>query len=552
LGVLVAAAVFGVVEQRAVAGYPAFVTALGEMSAPWLVLPFLAGASRASRGGVPALGFAVALAAVGGFLAATGDPTGDKHDPAGTLTGGAGYVFLVVVDHLPWFLGAVVSGPLYALLGHRWRVTRSWPLALTATAPVMLEPVLRWGVSSSGILYWGPFAPAAWAEALAGLALTAAAITIDRRGGKRERLGAKPSRGPVRRFAREAGRISWIAIVAGAVIAFCAPPVSPQLYGAGNGAEAMALAADGRTLYVVNESWVYRDARMQGLPTTATPVDTGRMRAATPVDVDPTGNGLVNQAIVTRDDQTLYVLGGPDLVAVHLRTGSRITIRVPGGADRMVLSPDGATLYVSTDDDRIIPVVAATGRLGRPVQLPRSRAKGASPYYLALTRDGKVLYADLQSDYSPPDEIVGVNLVTGKAVPLDYQAEDGHGIALAPDGRTLYLITNGDSYDGDVVPGEHHLIAVSTATGKQVGQPLALSDGPNDLAITPDGRVLFIVSDDTVIRVPLMPATGGLAGQATTVIGLLTNQEEHALAISPDGRNLYVAGEDGVQLVRLN
>jgi hypothetical protein len=90
--------------------------------------------------------------------------------------------------------------------------------------------------------------------------------------------------------------------------------VSPQLYAAGNGAEAIALAADGRRLYVINESWVFRDMRMQGLPTAVTRVDTERMQAATSVDVDPKGSETVTQAIVTRDDQTLYVVDGTDLV----------------------------------------------------------------------------------------------------------------------------------------------------------------------------------------------------------------------------------------------
>jgi len=66
-----------------------------------------------------------------------------------------------------------------------------------------------------------------------------------------------------------------------------------------------------------------------------------------------------------------------------------------------------------------------------------------------------------------------------------------------------------------------------------VGQPLALSDGPNDLAIIPDGRALYIMGDGVVVRVPVAPATG-------------------VLAISPDRRNLYVGGEDGIQLIRLH
>jgi DNA-binding beta-propeller fold protein YncE len=179
---------------------------------------------------------------------------------------------------------------------------------------------------------------------------------------------------------------------------------------------------------------------------------------------------------------------GAGLMAVYLRTGSSSTIPMPGGADSMVLSPDGTTLYVSTSDDTIVPVAAATARPGHPIQLPRGRAEDAMPDFLALTANGKILYVDQQR--SPGDhlldELVGVNLATGKAVPFEYHACDGDGMVLAPDGRTLYLVTDGADYD-DVDP-QPYLVAVSTTTGKQVGQPLALSDAPLALAITPDGR----------------------------------------------------------------
>ena len=145
-----------------------------------------------------------------------------------------------------------------------------------------------------------------------------------------------------------------------------------------------------------------------------------------------------------------------------------------------------------------------------------------------------------------PPQLVGVNLATGKAVPFDYHARDGDGMVLAPDGRTLYLITDGYGYDGNPQP---YLIAVRTATGKQVGQPLALPDAPMDQAITPDGRILYIAGGNTVFRVPLSLATGGPTAQPATVIGWLGNQPENELDISPDGRNLYVDGYDGIQLI---
>jgi DNA-binding beta-propeller fold protein YncE len=544
LGVLVAAAAFGAVEQRARAEYPGFVTALGGMSAPWLALPFLAGASRASRRGALVLGFAVVLVAVVGFLAVSAGLVQ-------TFTSGPSAVLWAMLGQLPWLLGAVVSGPVYALLGYRWRVTRSWVVALAVTAPVMLEPAVRWGLSSRGILIWEPYAPVAWAEALAGLALTVAAITVGPRRGIHERPGAKPPIGPARRLARVARRAGGFAVAAVGVVAYLLPLVTPQLYG--NAGVAVALTADGRALYTVNQpSSGFRAIWSPSLPTTVARVDTATMKAETSVDAAPMGtDNPPTQAILTGDDKTLYMVDGAGLMAVHLRTGSSITIPVPGGANRMVLSPDGTTLYVSTNDDTIIPVAVATARLGRPIQLPRGRAKEAMPDLLALTADGKILYVDQQSAPGDSlfDELVGVNLATGRAVPFDYHARDGDGMVLAPDGRTLYLLTDGYGHDGDPQP---YLIAVSTATGKQAGQPLALPDVPMDQAITPDGRTLYIAGSNTVVRVPLSLATGGPAARPTTVIGWLGNQPENSLDISPDGQNLYVDGYDGIQLIRLN
>ncbi len=558
MGVLVAAATFGAVEQWAGAGHSAFVTALGGMAAPWLVLPFLVGASRASRGSARVLGFAVALVAVIGFLTANAGLVQ-------ALTSGPSAVLWVMLGQLPWLFGAVVSGPVYGLLGYSWRVTRSWPVALAVTAPVMLEPALRWRLSSWGILIWKPYAPVAWAEALTGLAFTAAAITIGRRGGIYERSDAKHPGGPVRRFARLAGRAGAVAVVAVGVVAYLLPLVSPQLYLAGNSGAPVALTADGRALFIVSQPWSgFRAVWSPNLPTIVTRVDTASMRAERSVVAAPlgTGNGPT-QAIVTRADQTLYMVDSSDgagLMVVHLRTGSRITIRVPGGADRMVLSPDGTTLYVSTNDDTIVPVAAATARPGHPIQLPRGQAKHAEPDLLALTADGKILYVHQQRWPGDPlfDELVGVNLATGKAMPFDYHAPDAEGMVLAPDGRTLYLITDGygsdgitDGFGSDDDP-QPYLVAVSTTTGKQVGQPLALPDLPMDQAITPDGRTLYIAGSNTVVRVPLSLATGGTAAPPATVIGWQGTPLGTALDISPDGRNLYAVGFDGIQLIRLN
>jgi hypothetical protein len=70
------------------------------------------------------------------------------------------------------------------------------------------------------------------------------------------------------------------------------------------------------------------------------------------------------------------------------------------------------------------------------------------------------------------------------------------------------------------------------------------------MAITPDGRTLYIAGTKTVVKIPLSPATGGPAARPVTIIGWLGYGGEEALVISPDGRNLYVDG-DGIQVIHL-
>ena len=73
-GPLLAAATFGAAEQWLSLQRSPFLAALGGMTAPWLVLPFLVGASfRRRRGHVP-LGLACAWLAVGACSAEA--PTG--------------------------------------------------------------------------------------------------------------------------------------------------------------------------------------------------------------------------------------------------------------------------------------------------------------------------------------------------------------------------------------------------------------------------------------------------------------------------------------------
>jgi hypothetical protein len=110
------------------------------MSAPWLVLPFVAGATqnRPRRGA--AIGLVVTLSALAGYFAMTYSPL--ESIPIREFW--SGVVGMVTSPPNPeWILAGAITGPLMGYLGHRWRVARSWVGAAIITTALVLEPVAR-------------------------------------------------------------------------------------------------------------------------------------------------------------------------------------------------------------------------------------------------------------------------------------------------------------------------------------------------------------------------------------------------------------------------
>ena len=162
----------------------------------------------------------------------------------------------------------------------------------------------------------------------------------------------KRPRGLLACLARRAAAVAGIAVVAVAVIVFCAPPVIPQVYPAGNGAVGVVVTPDGRTAYVAN----YADAfNGPGRPSpsvapTLTPVDLATMRSGRAIEVAPNG-WSIDYGLLSPDGRIYYAVVDNDssswVSSLNLRTDARTRIVVPGGADAIALSPDGQTLYVS-------------------------------------------------------------------------------------------------------------------------------------------------------------------------------------------------------------
>jgi len=106
------------------------------LSAPWLVLAFLAGWTQptARRGAL--LGLGCTLAAWLGYGLMTLSPLENAH-----LTAASAAAF--VASESRWLAASFLSGPFFGWLGWRWRAHRAWTGALAVALAVALEPAVR-------------------------------------------------------------------------------------------------------------------------------------------------------------------------------------------------------------------------------------------------------------------------------------------------------------------------------------------------------------------------------------------------------------------------
>lgn len=108
---------------------------LSLLSAPWLVLPFVFGCSQPRAARAAAVGLAATLAALAGYFLMIVGPFEGGH---WTLTlreiGG-----LLRSNRLN-IAGGMIAGPLYGILGQRWRTRRAWTSAVLVAGALCLEP----------------------------------------------------------------------------------------------------------------------------------------------------------------------------------------------------------------------------------------------------------------------------------------------------------------------------------------------------------------------------------------------------------------------------
>ena len=132
------------------------------LSAPWLVLPFVAGATQREPRRAALLGLACTYVALLGYGLMTLSPVEHAHLSLATVRG-------FLVSERSVLVGGVVTGPLFGWFGWRWRTRRAIAGALVTAAALCLEPFVRRATVNPI-----RFRDVTIAEVAAGLALAAA------------------------------------------------------------------------------------------------------------------------------------------------------------------------------------------------------------------------------------------------------------------------------------------------------------------------------------------------------------------------------------------
>jgi hypothetical protein len=111
-------------------------TDISLLSAPWLVLPFVAGATQRDPRRAALLGLACTYAALLGYAVMTLSPVENAHL---TLAGLRGFA----ISEREVLVGGIVTGPLFGWFGQQWRTRRAITGALVTAAALCLEPLAR-------------------------------------------------------------------------------------------------------------------------------------------------------------------------------------------------------------------------------------------------------------------------------------------------------------------------------------------------------------------------------------------------------------------------
>ena len=271
----------------------------------------------------------------------------------------------------------------------------------------------------------------------------------------------------------------------------------------------LAMTPDGTSLYVTagasgHGHVLQYDVSPTGLASAKDPAQIDAGELPTAIAVDPAG-------------RTIYVTdkGACRVLQFKIGPGGRLEalgpLELPGFPTGVAVSPDGRSSYVIVGGSVRRYAIGADGQLD-PASVSVVDTGGALTD-VALTPDGANLYAT-SSDGSVFQFAVAADGTLSALAPTAVMAGGmPSALAIAPGGTSLYVAASSGT------PAERRLIQYAIGTG---GQLTALAPAGvvvpvgelRDLAVTPDGRSLYLAGSDLYLF-DLASGRPGLAEDST-------------------------------------
>jgi YVTN family beta-propeller protein len=213
-------------------------------------------------------------------------------------------------------------------------------------------------------------------------------------------------------------------------------------------------------------------------------VEDGRLILAAGIGIEGMGKGCFTAGMAAGKDDSLYVIDiNADTVYKLAPSPRRVTAKAKVGYRpyAAVLSPDGATLAVSNWGDRSVSLLDAKTL----AETARIREVGAHPSALRYGPDGR-LYVACGGE-NRVAVLRGNQVIESISVALEPKAPIGStpsALALTPDGKTLFIACadNNDVVVADVAHAGRSVVKGFIPTGWY----------PSALAVSPDGKKLYI------------------------------------------------------------
>lgn len=253
--------------------------------------------------------------------------------------------------------------------------------------------------------------------------------------------------------------------------------------------------------------------------------------------------GDVPQAVAySPDGRKLYVaLRGNRSIALILTASNQVltTTALAVGVDPLALvaSPDGRRVYVAGGAGGVVVLDAATIQVLGAIAVPAGNAVWDNPNGIAISPDGSTLYV---SDNRDGGTVSVIDSAT-RSITRQISVAAGMtplGLAVHPDAATLY-INLADSAGGS----QDVLRIVDTSTWASRDVVLTLPGRPTGIAVRPDGGMVYVAQQ----------STGALSYYDTTTdsaSGIAGLSSPTGVAVSPDGQRVFVSnhGSDSVSV----